>query len=71
MSLGWEVTTEDILNVCVKNGEKITEAKADEILEQLDTGKIEREALRGDDMSEQTDNADIEIWEQIVDKNLL
>lgn len=71
MSLAWETTTEDVITACKNNGGvKISEDKADEILEVLDKDKIEKEALRGDDMSEQTDYAHIEIWEQIVDKKI-
>jgi len=70
MSTAWETTTEDVMNVCKNNGERITEAQAEEILDRLDTDKIEKEALRGDDMDEQVDYAYIEIWEQIVDERI-
>lgn len=71
MSLAWKTTTEDIIAACRDNGEEIPEEQAEEILDQLDTDKIEREALRGDDMLEQTKYAQIEIWEQIFDNDLL
>ena len=70
MSLAWETTTEDVINVCRNNGEKISEDKASEIHDQLDMDKIEKAALRGDDMDEQIDYAYIEIWEQIVNKEI-
>lgn len=71
MSLAWETTTEDIIIACRNNEEEISEEKAEEILGNLDTDKIEREALRGDDMLEQTDYAQAEIWDQIFDNDLL
>jgi len=66
MSCAWETTTEDIQNVCREHGEEISDERAEEILGMLDTDKIEREALRGDDMLEQVESAYMEIWEQIV-----
>lgn len=70
MSNAWETTTEDVMNVCKNNGVIVTEERADEILDLLDTDKIEKEALRGDDMDEQCDYAYIDIWEQIVDMGI-
>jgi hypothetical protein len=71
MSAAWETTEEDIANVlekmCVhKNSEEINE-----ILNNLDTDKIEREALRGDDMDEQIDLAYLEIAEQLSDLGVM
>jgi hypothetical protein len=71
MSMAWETTVDDIVTVCANNGETVTEEQAENIIENLDYYKIEKEALHGDDMLEQLDYAYDEIWEQIVEKNLV
>lgn len=71
MSMAWETTVDDVITVCTNNGETVTEEQAENIIENLDHYKIEKEALHGDDMLEQLDYAYGEIWEQIVEKNLV
>ena len=66
MSLGWETTAEDVMNVArVRFGQAITEERAKEILDGLDTNEIENEALRGGDMEQQTEYSYDEIARQI------
>jgi hypothetical protein len=67
MSSAWETTVDDVLNVLKELGVKKTEEEADTILDNLDTDKIEIEALRGDNMDEQIDGAYLEIKEQIIE----
>ena len=66
MSAAWETTREDVSNVITNNGYTVDDYLLDEIHSSIDTNMVEKEALRGDDMSEQTDYAYKEIWEQIL-----
>lgn len=67
MSMAWETTDEDVVNA-IHNvlGKSISYEKAGEYLEDLDHDKIEREALSGDDMIEQTTYAANEIVDQVL-----
>jgi hypothetical protein len=65
MSNAWETTSEDVLNVIHRMGKKATSEQVEQIHDDLDHYEIECEALRGDDMDEQTESAYVEIERQI------
>jgi hypothetical protein len=71
MSNAFEVTTDDILNVVHRMGKKISGDKAHEIHNSLDHFQIENEALRTNDLQDQTDVAYQEIERQIKEEELL
>lgn len=71
MSMAWETTIDDVMNVFTEDGEKITREKAEEVLNNLDHDRIEKAALYGDDMLEQVKYAKIEIQKQIVEKGII
>lgn len=52
MSAAWETTREDVSNVITNNGYTINDYLLDEIHSSIDTNRIEKEALRGDDMTD-------------------
>lgn len=64
-SLAFEITVEDVINVLRKENRIAHLSKAKELFNTLDHGAIEKEALYGDDMEEQTEYAYDAIWEQI------
>jgi len=63
--MAWETTTDDIWNALERMKETRTEEEVDEIHEKLDHDAIEKAALYGDDMLEQTEYATHEIINQI------
>lgn len=66
MGYAFEITTEDVLTVMQQLGIEGGEEKAEEFFNELDTGAVEKAALYGDDMDEQTEYAYKEIREQIA-----
>lgn len=72
MSLAWETTPEDIRNVMAKHGKgTLTDKRSEDIRFNLNEDLIEKAALYGNDISEQTDYAYQEIERQLKEKNLL
>ena len=71
MSSAWETTVDDVLNVLKEEGVSKTEEEAESILDDLDHDKIEKEALRGDNMDEQVDYAYLEIKEQLIEMGIV
>ena len=75
MSMAWETTTEDVLNVLEQNGVTVyvdmEEGKIEEIHSALDMDAIEKAALYGDDMDDQIKYAYCEIQTQLVELNIL
>ena len=71
MSAAWETTVDDVFNTLKSLGVKKTTEEVKAILDDLDTDKIEKEALRGDDMDEQLDYAYLEIKEQIIEMGIV
>ena len=72
MSYAWEVTIEDIqLAVFNHKGRMLSEQQAEEIKSKLDLGAVEKAALRGDDIEEQTEYAAQEIWKQVKEKTTI
>ena len=65
MSNAWETTSEDVQNACANNNYYISEDMAEKLLGKLDHDAIEKAALYGNDMDEQTNNAYDEIRRQI------
>jgi len=69
MSNAWETTTDDVENVLRNNGiedHEMNEEKIEELIDfRLDHDGIEKEALRGEDMDEQTTFAYAEIKRQL------
>jgi len=65
MSMAWETTTEDVWNALERMNETRTEEEVDAIHDALDHDAIEKAALHGDDMLEQTEYATEEIINQI------
>ena len=63
MSLAWETTVEDVENVLTRMGRERIDAL--KIHNSLDMYAIEKAALLGDDMEEQTESASAEIERQI------
>lgn len=78
MSLGWEVSRQDVETALTVNGvtvsgfdnEEMYDNHVDACIDALDNNAVEREALRGDDMLEQTDLAQCEVEEQLRTHNL-
>jgi hypothetical protein len=68
MSLAFEITEEDVLNVLRRNNVKADPAAC---LGLLDTGSIEKAALYGDDIDQQTEYAYQEIEKQLKDKGAI
>lgn len=71
MGCAWETTVDDVLNVLKEEGVSKTEEEAESILDDLDHDKIEKEALRGDNMDEQVDYAYLEIKEQLIEMGIV
>jgi hypothetical protein len=71
MSAAWETTVDDVFNTLKSLGVKKTTEEVKAILDDLDTDKIEKEALRGDDMDEQLDYAYLEIKDQIIEMGIV
>ena len=74
MKLGFEITQEDVHTVLIDNFEpliKSDDKKIEQIFGELDFDSIEKCALYGDDLENQTDYAFQEIRKQIMDRNLL
>jgi len=71
MSNAWETTNEDIINVAHNMGFDIGYGEADNISDSLNHSAIEKEALYGDDITEQTEYAYQEIKEQIINGDLI
>lgn len=66
MSLAWETTEEDVMNVLNRMGLESNDEKVQHWIDRIDHDKVEKEALRGDDMCEQIEFAYSEIEEQIL-----
>lgn len=64
-SLAFEITVEDVINVLRKENRIAQLSRVEELYNELDFGAIEKEALYGDDIDEQTEYAYDAIWEQI------
>lgn len=72
MSLAWEVTTEDVKNVLDRNNVDVNDYEfLDTCMDTIDGNAVEREALRGDDMLEQSDLAEQEIERQLIDAGII
>jgi hypothetical protein len=73
MSNAWETTDEDIINVVrdIRMGKIASEPAVKRILENLDHDSIEKAALNGNDLDEQTRYAYEEIKKQLIEKNLI
>ena len=65
MSNAFEVTPDDVLNVCHRMGKKIDNNKCHEIFNALDHDLVECAALKADTLEAQTDAAYTEIERQI------
>lgn len=70
MSNAWEVTPEDVMQALDNLQIPYDEDKVDEVLDLLDLDRVEKEALRGDDMNEQTEYALREIEDQILNMDI-
>ncbi|MCA3267718.1 MAG: hypothetical protein ING19_16785 [Azospirillum sp.] len=72
MSTAFEISVDDIKIVasCLPEGmaRTLDDDAAERLLKELDTRAIEKEALRGDDLDEQTDAAYLEIERQLLAK---
>ena len=64
-NLAFEITVEDVINVLRKENRIAQLSRVEELYNELDFGAIEKEALYGDDIDEQTEYAYDAIWEQI------
>lgn len=65
MSNAWQTTVDDVMGAMEQNGTPVEWDEAEQLINELDHGKIERAALSGDDMDEQTDYAYAEICRQL------
>jgi len=65
MSNAWETTTEDVQNVLSQMGKSASEQEVEQIHNSLDMDEVERSALEGGDMEQQTEYAYTEIRRQI------
>lgn len=65
MSLAWETSTDDILNVFRKMGHEGNEEQAEDLHDKLDHDRIEQAALCGTAMEDQVAYAYADIEEQI------
>ena len=69
MSMAWETTSNDVLIVMEQNGIQVDvdmeEWKVDEIVAKLDHDAVEKAALYGDEMEQQTEYAYKEITRQL------
>ena len=68
MSLAFEITEEDIQNVLTRNK---AEGNPNAILDLLDMAAIEKAALYGDDIDDQTEYAYQEIEKQLHENGVL
>ena len=71
MSMAWETTTDDIENVLRNSGIKKTALEIEKIHTRLGLRSIERAALYGSYIEEQTDFAHAEIREQLVEMGII
>lgn len=60
------ITEDDISNVMLSLGVNISDKRANDLLELLNIGEIERAALCADDLDEQTNCAYAEIMDQLL-----
>ncbi len=67
LSYAWEVTVDDVLIGLERKGFLVTWEQADKIHDMIDLVEMEEAALRGDDMDEQTEYAQEEFYNQILD----
>lgn len=67
----FEITAEDVMNVCSGLGKDIEFDEAERLLDELDRVKVTEAALHGDDMEQQTVYAHEEIERQLKELNLL
>ena len=65
MSLAWETTAEDVRNALRQMGMPCDQKSAENVHRSLDMGAVERAALHGDGMDQQTEYACQEIRRQI------
>ena len=70
MSNAWETTDEDVINVVREMGYVANEHAVKHILDNIDHTEIEKAALHGNDMDEQTRYAYDEIKRQIIERGL-
>lgn len=65
MSMAFGVSSDDVLLVAHRSGLNITDELAQEWFDELDHGAVEKSALYGQDMDQQTDYALDEIQRQL------
>lgn len=66
MGLGFEITTEDIQNVASKMNVSLSEESAEYFLENINDGYVEKKALYGDNIDDQTEYAYEAIKEELL-----
>lgn len=69
MSIAWETTLEDVENVLRRMGRNLRPESVRVLYEDLDQAAIEKAALYGDSMEEQTEYAYDEIERQLEGKD--
>ena len=67
----FEISVEDVMQVCSEHGREVTYEEAEKLYDGLDRVKITEAALHGDEMEQQTDYAYDEIGCQLREKNFL
>lgn len=67
----FEITVEDVMQVCSENDKEVSYEEAEKLYDQLDLVKVTEAALHGDEMEQQTDYAYEEIKRQLKELNLL
>ena len=72
MGMSFGVTIDDVATVLARNGHSKRSAEAlDALLDNLDVDRIERDALYGDDIDQQTDYAYDSIEAQLKEQGVL
>lgn len=72
MGMAFGVTIDDVAAVLARNGQaKRSDEELDELLDNLDVDRIERDALYGDDMDQQTDYAYASIEAQLKEQGVV
>lgn len=72
MGMAFGITIDDVAAVLERNGQaKRSDKELDALLENLDVDRIERDALYGNDMEQQTDYAYDSIEEQLKEQGIL
>jgi len=67
MGFAFEITNEDISTAADQLGVALTDTGADYFADQIDADEVEENALRGEDMDEQTQYAIQDIKDQLAD----